>query len=277
MHLLPTALPEMSGIGLPETGNKLNVTIGAPRCAFDKVPCEMKSNDPKIVADYVRKNFKAFELVDYEDFAQQWVNQGWNRTGQVHCNFYHSTDINVVLMGDACHATSPSIGMGMNTALRDAQVFYQLLQEHEDNFDLVLPNYSRLRVKEGNALTDLAYYLYCFDTTQQVIETIHMVVRGIFHRMLPSLVYDHPQNMIGLIQYNLSDVYNRAVQLGIIGKHRRINDEMRQAYFEQTTGMVDIDAIKRTKRLLSKTILCALVSAILAYGYLRTTTTTATA
>jgi FAD binding domain len=241
MHILPGCLPEFTGIGLPETGNKVNLSMGLPRCQFDKCPSEMKSSDPKVVAEYMRKNFKAFELVDYDDFAEQWVNQKWNRTGQCHCNFYHSTDINVVLMGDACHATSPSIGMGMNTALRDAQVFFQLLQEHNDDFDLVLPNYSRIRVKEGNSLSDLALHLYCFDSKHQLIETIHGLVRMFLHKLLPSFIDEHPQNMIGRIEYNLSEVYDRAVRLGIIGKHRRINDKMRRDYFEREVGMVSAD------------------------------------
>jgi FAD binding domain/Histidine phosphatase superfamily (branch 2) len=216
----------------------LNISAGVPRHLFDDLAPELKSDDAKVVAEYVRKNFKAFELKDYDDFAQQWVNQRWNRTGQVHCNFYHSNEIGVVLMGDAAHATSPSIGMGMNTALRDAAIFYQLLQEQKDDFAKVLPSFSHMRVKEGNSLSDLAMHLFCMDTKQQTFETIHMVVRIALHKMLPWLVADHPQNMIGRVKYNLSDVYQQAFSLGIVQKHRRINDTIRRSYFEASSGMV---------------------------------------
>lgn len=239
LHLLPNCFPHMQGIALPETGNMLNISAGVPRHLFDQLPSELKSNDVKVVADYVRTTFQAFELKDYDDFAQQWVNQPWNRTGQVHCNYYHSTDINVVLMGDAAHATSPSIGMGMNTALRDASIFYQLLQEHKDNIEQVLPAFSKMRVKEGNSLTDLAMHLYCLNTKQQLFESIHMVVRTTFHQLMPWLVSDHPQNMIGNCKFNLSDVYQQASRLGIIQKHRRINDSIRRTYFEETAGMTN--------------------------------------
>lgn len=222
----------------PETGNMLNISMGVPRHLFDQIPSELKSNDVKVVSDYVRKAFQAFELKDYDDFAQQWVNQRWNRTGQVHCNFYHSNDINVVLMGDAAHATSPSIGMGMNTALRDASILYQLLNEHKDDMEQVLPAFSKMRVKEGNSLTDLAMHLYCMDTKQQAFETIHMIVRIALRKLLPWIVADHPQNMIGRVKFNLSDVYQQASSLGILQKHRRINDTIRLSYFEQKTGMV---------------------------------------
>jgi FAD binding domain len=238
LHLLPSCLPGFQGIALPETGNKINLSMGVPRCNFHKVPEDLKSSDPTVVANYMNEHFKAFTLVDYNDFAHQWVNQNWNRTGQVHCNFYHSTELGIVLMGDACHATSPSIGMGMNTSLRDAQTFYQLLKEHNDDFNIVLPKYSQLRVKEGNSLSDLALHLYCFDTTAQIIETIHTIARSFLHKLFPSLVGDHPANLIGLAGYDLSDCYEHAVNCGIINKHRRINDKMRRDYFERECGMI---------------------------------------
>ena len=240
MHLLPDCFPCMQGIALPETEDMLNISIGIPRHLFesDSMAKELKSNDPKVVAKYVKENFKAFELIDYDDFAQQWVNQRWNRTAQVHCNFYHSTDINVVLMGDAAHATSPSIGMGMNQALKDAQTLYLLLQEHKDNLKLVLPAFSEKRVKEGNSLTDLAMHLYCMDTKQQLIETIHMLIRSKLHMWFPSLVLNHPQALIGRVDYGLADVYDVATRLGIISKHRSINGRIRREYFERETGMV---------------------------------------
>merc|ERR1712232_383080 len=150
-----------------------------------KIPKELESDDYKIVSEYVKKNFKAFELVDYDDFAKQWVGQRWNQTGMVHCNFYHSLKAGVVIMGDAAHATSPSIGMGMNTALRDAQIFSEILEETGDDFEQALPAFSEARVKEGNALSDLAVHLYCLDTKHQLIETIHQVVRGFLYSKFP--------------------------------------------------------------------------------------------
>merc|ERR1712176_1252819 len=98
----------------------------------------------------------------------------------VHCNFYHSLKAGVVIMGDAAHATSPSIGMGMNTALRDAQIFSEILEETNDDFEKALPAFSKARVKEGNALSDLAFHLYCLDTKYQILETFHQMIRGFF-------------------------------------------------------------------------------------------------
>lgn len=247
MSLLPDILPGFQGIALPETGGKVNISCGVPRHLFDNVDADLKSDDYRVVSKYIKENFKAFELVDYDDFAKQWVNQRWNQTGMVHCNLYHSTELGIVLMGDAAHATSPSIGMGMNTALRDAQVFCNLLKENKDELVETLETYSKQRVKEGNSLTSLAYNLYCHEKMPQTIETLHLVVRSFLHKKLPWLVAEHPQNMIGLRGVMLSDVYDHATKLGIIGKHRLINERVRNEYFEKLSGMVKESPKKRYK------------------------------
>jgi len=263
MHLLPDCFPCMQGIALPETGDMLNISIGIARHLFDtdKMAPELKSDDPKVVSKYVQENFKAFDLMDYNDFAEQWVAQRWNRTAQVHCSFYHSTDINVVIMGDAAHATSPSIGMGMNQALKDAQSLYLLLQQHKDDFSVVLPAFSEARVKEGNSLTDLAMNLYCMDTKTQLVETLHSVIRTTLHKWFPKLFLNHPQALIGRTDVGLADVYDLATRLNIVPKHRRINDTIRQEYFEQQSGMVVTK--KGQKGFLQKT---ALLGALVAAG-----------
>jgi kynurenine 3-monooxygenase len=241
MSLLPDVFTHMQGIALPEKDdqvNMVNISIGAPRNKFDKIPSELKSEDPLVVAKFLKDNLKCFELEDYDDFAKKWVECRWNRTGMVHCNFYHSLSCKVVLMGDAAHATSPSIGMGMNTALRDAQKLAEFLDKFEGDFDQVLPYYSQERVKEGNSLTELAYNLYCHDTTHQMIETAHMIFRSGLHNAFPSLVSPHPQMKIGFPSWSLSDVYQLACDQGIIQKHRRINLRIRQEYFEKESGMI---------------------------------------
>ena len=140
ISLLPGCIPSFNGISLPETGDMINLSMGVPRNQFDYISPDVKSNDPKVVAEYFKANFKAFALTEegYMDLAKQWVSQRWNRTGQVHCNRYSSVECKLLIMGDAAHATSPSIGMGMNTALRDAQKFVELLDKYDDDLDMVL-------------------------------------------------------------------------------------------------------------------------------------------
>mmetsp|Transcript_26132 Transcript_26132/g.62083 ORF Transcript_26132/g.62083 Transcript_26132/m.62083 type:complete len:534 (-) Transcript_26132:125-1726(-) len=270
IFILPEIFPKMTGIVLPMPGNMSNISIGTPRNNFDSIAPELKSDDVKVVSQYFRDNFKAFKLTDYVDVAQKWIdNKRWNRTSMVHCNTYHNTKANAILMGDAAHATSPSIGMGMNTALRDAQKLFELIVEYEDDWPRILPEYSRRRVPEGNSLTDLAFHLYCLDTSTQLMETIHQIVRTKLHQWFPSFVRNHPQAMIGQPRTSLADVYKLSTDLGIIPKHRRINNKIRQEYFEKQIGMVDSDEEvenKKKKGFFGVSYSVAFLGAVVAFG-----------
>ena len=266
MTVLPDILKGCQGIALPETGDLVNISIGSPRNLFHStVDDELKSDDYKVVSKYLKENFKPFELQDYDDFAKQWVKQRWNQTGMVRCNLYHSCESGIVIMGDAAHATSPSIGMGMNTALRDAQIFSSLLKEHKDDLSKALPSFSEARVKEGNALTNLAYYLYSMDKTHQTIETLHMIIRTTLHKGFPRLVSNHPQSMIGVRGVSLSEVYDHATNLNIIPKHRAMNDKIRNEYFEKTCGMIQNGSGKRSSTQLIFGVGAVIVSCVAGY------------
>jgi len=232
--LLPTVLPKMMGIALPEKGGVVNLSAGYT--LNDPCDPELASDDPAVVAEYVKKNLKCFELVDYDDFAQQWVNQSWNTTGQVHCNYYHSDKLNAIIMGDAAHATSPSIGMGMNTALGDASALNRILDECNDDWEVVLPAFSKERVKEGRALTDLAYNLFSHSQSQQIRLLLSSVARNTLSKVFP-FIWKDPQYYIGQGE-KLSVVYDRATKMGVIPSVRYTNETIRQAYFEEQTGMV---------------------------------------
>lgn len=240
ISFLPSCMPLFNGICLPETNGLINLSVGVPRNAFDSISDDLKSNNPALVAKYLKEHFTPFQLSDeaYMDWATQWTNQRWNRTGQVHCNRYSSLECKIVMMGDSVHATSPSIGMGMNTALRDAQKFNELLDEYDDDLTKVLPQYSKERVPEGNALTHLALNLYCFDMKVQMQSVVKGIVRSGLNYLFPSYVNPDPNAIIGLPNYSLSDVYDMAMKQGVIAKHREINLRIRQEHFEKEMGMV---------------------------------------
>ena len=128
--------------------------------------------------------------------------------------------------------------MGMNTALRDAQKFNELLDEYEDDLTKVLPQYSKERVPEGNALTHLALNLYCFDMKVQMQSVVKGIVRSGLNYLFPSYVNPDPNAIIGLPNYSLSEVYDMAMKQGVISKHREINLRIRQEHFEKEVGMV---------------------------------------
>jgi len=240
---LNSPVPGAASFVLPETDNILNFNLGYP--SNRPIPNELMSDNPKVISTYFKNHFKIFDI-DCDETAKQWVSQGWATTGQVHCNFYHSLPLKALLLGDAAHATSPQIGQGMNTALADACVLNELFDKYNDNIDQVLPEFSNLRVKEGNALTDLSFYTFSLSPWQQLSLLIRQNVRDYFHKKLPWLVDPYPMSEIpkGM---KLSVAYDKMTKLGIISSVRHANDTVMRNYFEKETGMVIEDNKKWRK------------------------------
>ncbi|XP_075790273.1 kynurenine 3-monooxygenase isoform X2 [Pelodiscus sinensis] len=77
----------------------------------------------------------------------------------VKCSSYHMAS-RCVLMGDAAHAVVPFYGQGMNAGFEDCLVFDELMDQFHNDLRSCLPEFSRLRVPDDHAISDLAMYNY---------------------------------------------------------------------------------------------------------------------
>lgn len=64
------------------------------------------------------------------------------------------------LMGDAAHATVPFYGQGMNGGFEDCTVLAELMEKHNENWDAIFEEYSKVRKPDGDALQDLSLHNY---------------------------------------------------------------------------------------------------------------------
>lgn len=62
----------------------------------------------------------------------------------------------VVLIGDAAHAIVPFYGQGMNAGFEDCSILIELLREHGNDWQAVLPLYQQKRKPNGDAVANLA-------------------------------------------------------------------------------------------------------------------------
>ena len=240
--ILFNCLPNVIAFVLPERGDQLNFGMG---WSLNHPPPthELFSDDPKIVAEYLKDNFKSAPFKDapsefYDEFGEQWVKQRMADGQFVHCNFYHSMKLQALLMGDAAHATVPNIGQGMNTALADASALNKLLDEYNDNWEEVLPAFSKLRVKEGNALSELSYHTFSLDPGMQMNIMIRQNIHKMFNKILPEwLLEKEPMSQVAA-GMKLSVAYDKMVQYGYMAKSRKINDDIKRGHFERESGMV---------------------------------------
>ncbi len=61
-----------------------------------------------------------------------------------------------LIIGDASHAIVPFYGQGMNSGFEDCRVLNDMLDEHQDDWDKVLPLYQMSRKPDADAILDLA-------------------------------------------------------------------------------------------------------------------------
>ena len=104
------------------------------------------------------------------------------------CYPWHYKD-SVCLMGDAAHAIVPFYGQGMNAGFEDCTYLNMLLDEFNDDFEKVMPEYTRLRKPAGDAILQLALnnYIEMRDKTADKDFLLQKKIEGRFSAKHPQL------------------------------------------------------------------------------------------
>lgn len=89
--------------------------------------------------------------------AEDFANRPISRVITVRCNRYHHGD-SVMLIGDAAHAVSPSLGQGCNASLEDVVIFNQILDECADNLAVAVEQFTIKRQADAHAVVELSDY-----------------------------------------------------------------------------------------------------------------------
>lgn len=111
------------------------------------------------VLDYFATYLPTFRPLLSEVEAEALLHRPTARLTTVTCDRFHQGD-RILILGDAAHAVSPSIGQGCNSALQDVACLNQLLDQYQDDWAQVLPQFSQQRVVEAHALRDLSDYSF---------------------------------------------------------------------------------------------------------------------
>ncbi|CAM9827240.1 unnamed protein product [Chrysoparadoxa australica] len=235
--VIGSGIKNASGFAMAGPKGTINMVFSFPEHL--PVDPEMLSNDPEVLYAYFKKNFTHWELD--MDFCRDFAKSRWYRTGQVKCNFYHMgvNEGTALLLGDAAHATSPALGSGMNTALADARALDEMMEEHKESLDTVLPTFSERRVKEGIALTDMSFNLFHVDPSCNYWSSVKDVIRSSLHRASGGRV--NPPGMIVATQEDRSDCMSRGFKLcssqGILDTFRVENEKLTREHFERAVGL----------------------------------------
>ncbi|MDT0884938.1 FAD-dependent monooxygenase [Staphylococcus pseudintermedius] len=91
---------------------------------------------------------------------------------------------NIVLLGDAAHATTPNMGQGAGQSMEDAIVLSNVLKKY-DTLESALKRYNRLRVKHTRQITKRSRQI---GKVAQKANGLSIKMRNRFMRLLPTWV-----------------------------------------------------------------------------------------
>jgi kynurenine 3-monooxygenase len=103
----------------------------------------------------------------------------------VRCQQLHAAE-SVLLLGDAAHAVSASVGQGCNSALQDVEVFGALLDQYEDDWTKVLPAYTLARLEDAHAVSDLSDYSNARSKWMKVEWLLRIILKKVLPKWLSS-------------------------------------------------------------------------------------------
>lgn len=166
----PKLDPTAVALLLPQTGactafvepvyNQEACILFAGRDQNDAV---MESSNATLIYEEIEKRFPRLQGLDLAAVAQQLAtNTKPSKAYSIQCNTYNYAGT-AALVGDAAHATGGVSGQGVNSALVDATVLCDILEQQFDarqkNSSLreSLLEYSKQQVPEGKALYELSF------------------------------------------------------------------------------------------------------------------------
>lgn len=137
-------------IALPNPDKSFTCTLFLP---FEGAESFKKLKKPDAVKAFFSLHFPdAVPLMPAlaEDFRD-------NPTGSlvtIQCFPWHRH--NTLLIGDAAHAIVPFYGQGMNAGFEDCRILNSLLDQYDDNWKYVIPEFEKLRKPDADAIARLA-------------------------------------------------------------------------------------------------------------------------
>ncbi|XP_075845332.1 kynurenine 3-monooxygenase isoform X2 [Microtus pennsylvanicus] len=141
-------------IALPNMDKSFTCTLFMPFEEFENLPTNYD------VLNFFQKNFPdAIPLMGEQALLRDFFLLPAQPMISVKCSPFHLKS-HCVLMGDAAHAIVPFFGQGMNAGFEDCLVFDELMDKFNNDLSLCLPEFSRFRIPDDHAISDLSMYNY---------------------------------------------------------------------------------------------------------------------
>jgi len=137
-------------IALPNLDQSFTCTLFAPNNGINSFET---LNSDRNVNDFFSKQFNDFHKM-VPDLVDQYFLNPTSSLGYVRCGTWKKE--NVMLIGDACHATVPFYGQGMNSGFEDCFLLNEWINENKNLFDLEITSFLEKRRIDTMAMQDLS-------------------------------------------------------------------------------------------------------------------------
>lgn len=153
LHVWPRG--EYMLIALPNNDASFTLTLFMPN---DGEPSFASLDQPEQIHTFFASTFSD-SLEWLPNLEQNFLNNPVGRLGTVRCQQWHYRE-HALLIGDAAHAIVPFHGQGMNCGFEDCSALNGLLDQHQDDWAKVIPEFESTRIPNANAIADMALENY---------------------------------------------------------------------------------------------------------------------
>ncbi|QSQ17665.1 FAD-dependent oxidoreductase [Myxococcus landrumensis] len=149
-------------------------------------PLSLATTDGDTLRAFFNHYFGGLPLARRQEMLEQFMTLPSNDLVNVRSSTFHHRG-NALLLGDAAHATAPFLGQGMNMALEDAYVLSTLLDKHAHDLDAALPEFTRQRKVQADAMQDMSIANYEVLSNPRFIFFMRVQYARYMHQKFPNL------------------------------------------------------------------------------------------
>ena len=203
-------------IALPNADGSFTCTLFFPfegEYSFESLDSKDK------VVDFFKKIFPdAYDLMP--TLEEDYFENPTSSLVTVRCHPWNYSD-RIIMMGDASHAIVPFYGQGMNSGFEDCTVFNELYEKHQGDWSKVIPEFSKKRKADADAIADLALNNF-IEMRDKVADPSFLLRKKIEKRMFE----EYPNDWMPLYsQVTFSHIpYSKALAAGV--RQAKIMDQV---------------------------------------------------
>lgn len=146
----------------------------------------LSTQDRPAMADFFARYFGSLPPASRESLLEQFFALPSNDLINVRSSTFHYKS-NVLLIGDAAHATAPFLGQGMNMALEDVQVMVELLDRHGADLGRAVADFTGRRKVQADAMQDMAIANYEALSNPNLIFFLQTRYTRFMHKKFPRI------------------------------------------------------------------------------------------